>query len=290
MRVVPLAVMSGLVILLPTAASAQADEPSPPTAYEYPSTVPLADSRTTTLTGTRAADGTCDWAQFPPLELGPGPGALTTREIGADSADCTTTVETGVPPSTDGDRNVAMESAGFTGGYNQDGECPYTGPQRYYLSTFGGPIPAYNGTGCYMGNGYFRVNWFDIVGIKVNEVTNSVSWTVDGACVTDIAGHATGYWLHTSGWRLVYGNYRIEPISPGVCADTRSVISNAEYLNPTFCTVIFNVFASPSKTKYEEMMATVHRVDYLGGQVQTDNSGGQLCPPLHHEEHLTRTW
>lgn len=277
-----------VVALVPVATDpARADEQ--PTHYEYPPATALAGSRTETLAGTRNVDGTCAWAPFPPMELGPGAGALTTREVAADLADCTTTVEIGVPPESSSGAAAPLDSTTFTGGINQDGDCPYTGPQRYYLGP-SGPIPAYSATGCWLGSGYFRVNWFDIVNIKVNEVTNNVSFIVDGACVTDLGGWAEGYWLHTSGWRNTYGSYRIEPLGAGVCADTLSLISDADYVNPTFCTVIFNVFAAPSHTEYKNMKATVHRVNYLGGQVETDNEGGQLCPPLHHEEHLTRTW
>ena len=265
------AVLCFVAMLMPAGSAAQRGSGAGTSAsasrsyhFTYSGKPPLLNSVKKTLKGDKKKDGGCVWHPAD-MTLAPQDLALEQRQISADYAACTTVVEIGNPTSIESTSGEALanESAPTAGGAGYAGVTGGSSSKARRLAA----ASAYNTS-----QAYYKVTWYDIVGVDVNHVRSILNWTWgNGGCIVGSVASSATYLFPSTGWGRTSWNWW----KTTSCQDHRTH-TDADFINRIFCPAV------TVQTHYRDVRI---RGGYTGtygaalDSTSTDASGP--CPPLH---------
>ena len=231
--------------------------------------IPLTDSYEVTLEGTPSIieGDACD-LPWPELELAPDQQAVAAYLVSIDYTSCNEVVKIGTPTSTFTDYS-GMDSAT---------EDPVDGTATVASAKTSPKASPDSATTLYSSSAYFRVAWYDVVGLKVNEDRSNISWAWDRTCVRASSGSGNWWWRSGTGWSL----YSHDAYIYRYCSHT-TVRTDATFRNGAFC------WPGVVWTYDRDVEVRGWYNGGLGGSVgSTWTSYPFACPTLHWKQFLVR--
>lgn len=259
-------VLCFVAVLLPAASSAQrSSEAAAPASvsrsfhFTYNGKPPLLNSVKKTLKGDKRKDGGCTWHPAD-MTLAPQDKALEQRQISVDNANCTTVVEIGNPASIDTlDGEELASQAGPQAGPARAG-ASYS-PRGRRLSAAATNVAS---------KAWYKVTWYDVVGLELNHVRPILAWTWNGSCVVASTSDVGTFWQSATGWSRTSLNWW----RTTSCSDHRTH-ADADFKNSIFC------FPPSTYTHYRNVRIRGGGNGTYGAALDSTWTDGTQCAPLH---------
>lgn len=236
--------------------------------------IPLLNSYEITIQGTQTGLDTGDiyTCEFPgpDLDLAPDQQAVAAYLVSVNTSNCTEVVQIGTPASTFTDSSD-MDTA------TQD-PIDLTGTGAVSSARTTAKASPDSATTLYSSSAYFRVAWYDVIGLKVNEDRSNISWSWDRTCVRSSSGSGSWWWRSGSGWSL----YSRDAYIYRYCSHT-TVQTDATFRNGAFC------WPGVVWTYDRDVQVRGWYNGGLGGSVgSTWTKYPFACPTLHWKQFLVR--
>ena len=231
----------------------------------------LSSAHTYVVHGKKQADGSCTFqgpqpgvtSEATPLVLAPHQAAVEVRQVSADTSNCTTTMEQGVPPASAVSAPPASGEHGTsasTGGATATGQMAAAARARRHR---GRPRAAAADS---RSQGYVTTFFEDPVNIDVNKVNVGIDYYYNGTCVTYGSQSEHYYWYTPSGWGKNADNWQT--------SNTCTLEASSSYVlfeNDVFC------FPNSCYAHYNRTSIHGHRDGYLYGFWNSWCDGDTRC-------------
>jgi hypothetical protein len=220
---------------------------------------PLLNAVDRTMQGDHLPSGGCVWHP-PVLTLGPGQQAIEARQISADFTACTTVVAIGTPTQID-----PIPS----------GEQVSTVPTRSVQNARG----ATKTNGYTTSQAYFKVTWWDPVGIDVNHVRSILNWTWgNNGCIIGSVASSAIYAQSGTGWYNTSWNwYKL------TSCESHYTYTSADFENDIFC-------VPPTYTHYNNVWIRGGYQGGYGGNLDSTSATGGCTYLLHWSQQLVKEY
>jgi hypothetical protein len=224
---------------------------------KYSYDAPLAGARRVTVQGQRVGDG-CSF-QPPALSLQAGQRAIAARQVSTDFTNCTTVVEIGTP--TEVTPNMPDEVI-----HGEGIETKGVRTTQSRARTMG------------TSQAYYKITWYDIVGLTLNYTRSILNWVWNGSCVLG-STHTWATWQQTAtGWQLDYVNGWKD-----TGCDSHYGHVNSAFVNWPFCV------PPPVRIYYNDVRIRGGYAGGYGGYLGSTYQTGS-CAPLHWGAELVKDY
>jgi hypothetical protein len=239
----------------------------------YSNPKPLLNSVKKAMHGDKTKDGRCIWHP-PPLTLGREEHAVEARQTSADYTTCTTIIEIGTPTDVDPispDEDFGTESGTAlasrstmqtrASGRGRIAPAGLTGRAAYFTS-----------------QAYYKVTWYDIVGLELNYVRSILNWTWgNNQCILGSTQSWATFAQVGSGWtRTGLGHWKT------TSCDSHYGHVDADFANSIFC-------IPPTYVHYRDVRIRGGYQGGYGGFVGSTWADG-ACLPLHWGAQLVKEY